>query len=453
MKIRLKLDTLAGGVLALLAVLVGLVILFGEMAGIRVSTDLPKDGVVSPLQVIQLKFSESVDFPLVAQVVSMEPVLEGYLEWVDSRTVQFVPLEPFALNTVYQLTISPEILNIDGRELKKAHTWEFTARDPQVAYLVTDATQSSIWAMDLNGNPPQRLTDETVKVISFDTACSGEFIVFTAGNTQGGVDLWRVSRAGGDASVLLDCKFDRCTTPAISPNGLRVAYSREAAGPTPDLPFGSPRIWVLDIKNGQNSPLYEDQQILGYNPTWSPDSNRLASFDGLADQIDIIDFQDNKQYSFSSNTGGPIAWAPDSNQILFTNIDQAESGLRTQIRLVDISLNESQTLIGSNDDHDYAYYSLAWSSVDEKAVLGFRAGEDKPSQILWLFDPAMLEGIIIADQPEYTYNSPQWDPWGNAVLFQQFKLKGAFNPEIGLWQPGFNEPLLLAQGLMPHWLP
>ena len=198
--------------------------------------------------------------------------------------------------------------------------------------------------------------------------------------------------------------------------------------------------------------MYEDQQILGYNPTWSPDSNRLASFDGLADQIDIIDFQDNKQYSFSSNTGGPIAWAPDSNQILFTNIDQAESGLRTQVRLVDISLNESQTLIGSNDDHDYAYYSLAWSSVDEKAVLGFRAGEDKPSQILWLFDPAMLEGVIIADQPEYTYNSPQWDPWGNAVLFQQFKLKGAFNPEIGLWQPGFNEPLLLAQGLMPHWL-
>ncbi len=129
MKIRLKLDTLAGGVLALLAVLVGMVILFGEMAGIRVSTDLPKDGVVSPLRVIQLKFSEPVDFPLVAQVVSMEPVLEGYLEWVDSRTVQFVPLEPFALNTVYQLTISPEILNIDGRELKKSHTWEFTARD------------------------------------------------------------------------------------------------------------------------------------------------------------------------------------------------------------------------------------------------------------------------------------------------------------------------------------
>jgi hypothetical protein len=139
--------------------------------------------------------------------------------------------------------------------------------------------------------------------------------------------------------------------------------------------------------------------------------------------------------------------------MLFTDIEQTENGLRTQVHLVDISLNESQTLIGVNDDRDYSYYSLAWSSLEDRAVLGLRAGEDRPSQILWLFNPAMLEGIVIADQEEYTYNSPQWNPWGNAILFQQFKLRGAFNPEIGLWQTGFDEPIILTQGLMPHWLP
>ena len=50
--------------------------------------------------------------------------------------------------------------------------------------------------------------------------------------------------------------------PAISPNGARIAYSREAAGPGPDLPFGSPRIWVLDLQSGQNSAVYADQQII-----------------------------------------------------------------------------------------------------------------------------------------------------------------------------------------------
>ncbi|MBK9781731.1 MAG: hypothetical protein IPP55_17050 [Anaerolineales bacterium] len=47
------------------------------------------------------------------------------------------------------------------------------------------------------------LTDESIKVISFDVAQSGEFLIFTSSNENGGIDLWRVSRAGGDAAKLL----------------------------------------------------------------------------------------------------------------------------------------------------------------------------------------------------------------------------------------------------------
>jgi hypothetical protein len=453
MKTKLTLDSLAVSVLVFLAVLVGMVILLGTQAGIRVTVDLPADRVIAPFQPVKMTFSEPVNFELASSVIWMDPILDGYLEFVDARTIQYVPISPFELNTTYTLSLSPDILNINGGELKKARAWEFTVREPLVAYLVTDAGQSSIWTMDLNGSPPQRLTDESVKVISFDAARTGEFIIFTVANTQGGIDLWRVTRTGGDASMLLDCKFDRCTTPTISPNGQRIAYSREAAGPTPDLLFGSPRIWVLDTSSGMSSPVYEDQQILGYHPTWSPDSNKLASFDGLADRINVIDLLEKKQYAFSSNTGGPITWSPDSNKILFTNAKQVEFGLRTQVEIADLSLGKSEPLLGQYDERDYAYYSLAWSSLEEKAILGFRAAEDRPMQILWLINPAILEGIIIADQDGYSYNSPQWDPWSNAVLFQQFKLKGAFNPEIGIWKPGFHEPLILTKGIMPHWLP
>ena len=42
---------------------------------------------------------------------------------------------------------------------------------------------------------------------------------------------------------------------------------------------------------------------------------------------------------------------------------------------------------------------------------------------------------------------------GHGLIFQQFKLRGVFKPEIGLWKPGFRDPLILTEGLMPHWLP
>ncbi|MBE0672689.1 MAG: PD40 domain-containing protein [Anaerolineales bacterium] len=453
MKTRLTLDTVAGSVLVLTAVLVGLVILYGVMAGIRISTNLPQDGLISPLQTITLTFSEPVHFEAVASVVSMDPVVDGYLELVDERTVQFIPIKPFDLDTSYKLTISPDVLALNGHALKKAHTWEFKVRDPLIVYLSPNVKDSSIWALDLNGSPSRRLTSADIKIIAFDASPDGEFIVFTVINEQGGVDLWKVTRDGSDVSILLDCGPERCTRTAISPNGKMIAYSREAAGISPGLPFGSPRIWVLNLQNGTNSPVYEDEQIIGYGPSWSPDSNKLASFDGLADQIRVLDLKENKQYIFPSNTGGPITWSPDSTKILFTNVVQMEDGLRTQVYIADLLLNKSQTLLGENDDLDHAYYSLAWSSVEERAVLGFRISEEQPMQILWLFDPALLEGIVIANQEEYSYNSPQWDPWGNSLIFQRFKLSGAFNPEIGLWRQGLNEPVILAPGLMPHWLP
>ena len=239
----------------------------------------------------------------------MDPVHEGYLEWVDTYNMRFVPIRPFEQGVTYTLKFEKGEVETNGREVKKELTWEFKAREPLVVYLQADQTSSSIWAVDLNGNPPKRLTDETLKVISFNAAHIGEFIVFTALNEQGGVNLWRVSREGNDAFLLLDCGRDRCTTPAISPDGLRIAYSREAAGPSPELPFGSPRTWTLDLQSRQNTPVYENQQILGYNPSWAPNSNKLASYDGLSDQIHVLDLRENTQTIFSSNTGGPVTWS------------------------------------------------------------------------------------------------------------------------------------------------
>lgn len=453
MKFRLSLDTAAFGMLAILTTLFGVVVFLGAQAGIRVTTNLPERGLIGPFQNIQLTFSESVNPELAESLFSIQPAVDGQLNWLDSRTLQFVPARPFELDTDYRLTLTSGDLSTDGRTLKNDQNWEMRVRDPLIVYLLTKDNQSSLWTMDLNNNPAQRISPEDIKIISFDASYDGEFIVFASVNEQGGINLWRISRTGNDASILLDCGRDRCTTPSISPNGTRIAYSREAAGPSPDLPFGSPRIWILDLLSGQNSAVYEDQQILGYGPTWSPDSTKLASFDGLADLIRLFDLKTKQQYIFQSNTGGPITWSPDSTKMLFTKIEQKEDGLRSLVRIADIPLNDSSTLIGAKDERDYSYYSLAWSPVEDSVVLGFRISDDKPAQVFWLFDPGILDGIIIADQPDYTYNSPRWDPWGGALIFQQFKLRSAFKPEIGLWKSGFSEPLIVAEGIMPHWLP
>lgn len=453
MKIRLTVDTLAIGVMIGLAIIVGAIILLGESAGVQVRVDLPEDGVVGPFEAVTFTFSEKISAEIAADQISLDPIHEGYLEAVDDYSVRFVPLKPYERDVTYTFKVIPGEINTSTREVKKPQSWQVHVREPRVAYVVSEEGQSGIWSMDSSGGGAKRLTDEAIKVISFDVAPSGDFIVFTSSNEKGGIDLWRVSREGGEASVLLDCGFDRCTTPVIAPGDKRIAYSREAAGPTPDLPFGSPRIWVVDLQSGSNQPVYEDQSILGYSPSWSPDANRLASFDGLADFINMINFQTGEQFLFPSTTGGPVTWSPDSTRFLYTTFAQTEEGGRTQVKLADLTTNETIIFIGEKDTYDYAYYSVAWSPLEERAVLSLRADKEKPTQVLWVFNPALLDGIIIANDPEYTYNSPQWDAWGSALLFQQFKLRGQYKPEIGLWREGTNQSEVIAEGILPQWLP
>ena len=373
---------------------------------------------------------------------------------IDERSLKFIPYQPYQLDTVYTISIGSDIITKDGHAIKKEHKWKFMVREPMVAFLSPNARDSSIWALDLKGNPPQRLTREGNSVIAFDVAPSGDFLIYMVIDfSNAGMDLWKVSRKGNDDELLLDCGFDRCSRVAISPNSQYIAYTRDSSGKRKDRPFGSPRIWLLNLQTGENSPVYEDEEILGFNIYWSPDSNRIASFDGLSNKIRIIDLAQKKQYTFSSNTSDPIAWAPDSNRILFTNLVQTNNRVVTHVLIGDVSLEKEQTLIGENDGEDHSYNSLAWSLREDQAVLSLRRKEDSLEQVLRLFNPSTQEGFIIASQPDYTYTLPQWNPWGNLLIFQQAKLQGTYNPEIVLWQLGFSEPLILTKGLMPHWLP
>jgi hypothetical protein len=72
---------------------------------------------------------------------------------------------------------------------------------------------------------------------------------------------------------------------------------------------------------------------------------------------------------------------------------------------------------------------------------------------LWLMDAGSLGGQMIAEQPDYIYSNPQWDPWGKALIFQQFNFKGKHESEICLWMPGWEESQILTQGILPRWLP
>jgi Tol biopolymer transport system component len=379
--------------------------------------------------------------------------VKGKFEWTDSKTLQFIPTEPYQPGIVYSLTFTPGALAKNNAILKRTQSWKIQIRQPLIVYLVVDQDKGRLWTVAMDSGESTPLTVDMFKIYDFGVSPDGEFIIFSAFNDQKGIDLWRVSRAGGNAVLQLQCGADRCSNPAISPDGRRVAYVREVAGPTPSVPYGTPRIYMFDLDTKQNAPLYEDQQIIGLKPSWSPDGTRLASYDNVKNEFRLLDLTSASQTTISSQTGGTATWLADSSAFVYTDIATNDFGPHTRIREAKMSIHDVTTVFGEKDKMDYYYGSLAWSPASDTLVMSIRSNKDKPEETLLSMSPATLDGWTIADQPGYIYDSASWDPWGKMLIFEAAKLKEAYDPEIDLWQPGMEAPRIVAKGIMPHWLP
>jgi Tol biopolymer transport system component len=143
-----------------------------------------------------------------------------------------------------------------------------------VAYSASASGNASIWAVDPDGGEPIRLTDgaaESRKPVWFPDGRSVAFVSSRGGTSS----VWKVSRLGGSATLLVE----NADTPAVSPDGARIAFSRAGAS-------GKLRIWVAPIADSSLAKRLtgdtegQDDHV---DPAWSPDGTRLC----YSDQHDL----------------------------------------------------------------------------------------------------------------------------------------------------------------------
>jgi hypothetical protein len=448
----LTLDQAVIGLVLLLVILTGLVLLAGTQVGILVSSDLTEAGQ-GPFEAIALTFSVPVDEAEVESRFSLDPQADGRFEWPDPQTLRFVPagLQP---DTRYRLTLRSGEIGLKNESLRGEVSWSFRTRAPLIAYTSSPVGENELWVVGLDGGGARRLVDSENAIFNYDVSSDGEFLILSIFNEQNRADLWRVDRDGQNLHMLLDCGGGNCSTPAISPDGKRVAYTREAPGITPFSSLSAPRIYILDLVSGQDRPLFSDSQIIGYGPTWAPDGKWITSYDGIQDLIRVVSIESGEQVLLTSLIGSVLSWSPDSAGLAFTTVEEMETGLRTVVMLADFRTGEVSYLIGKQGSLDYRYNALAWSpSNKEELIIGLHPDPEDLSTGLWLVHPTQLEGQMFAQEENHSYYAPHWDPWGKAVIFQQILLGAAYQPQIALWEPGLEVPRLLAEGFSPRWMP
>lgn len=447
-----RFDYVVWGAIALAVLALAGVLLLGDQIGAQVAGTLPSDGgEVGGAGRIGLEFVQPMQAESVESRFSVQPATSGQFSW-DGQTVWFTPDGPLEPGQQYTARLEAGAVSAQGRLTKADVVWRFTVRQPSILYIApTDARE--LWRKPLDGEPEQ-LTSTGGNVYDFAVSPDGEQIAYSVVNDENGVDLWLMTDRGADGHILVDCKLDRCSVPSWSPDGKRLAYSRENAGIAPGAPPGPPRAWLADSATGQTTTLYEDQQVLGYGPSWSPDGRRIALLDGIVGGIRVLDLQTQEELILPTQMGLVGSWSPDGNRMLFNDLSLTESQPLVKMFLADFTTRQINAAFDqSATPMDYGMPS--WSPSGEWIAVGVRLADGGPGSQLWIMRPDGSEARAVTSDPQYTCGSFHWDSWGRNIVFQRFELGVPFaKPEIMLWSAGTGGIQVIARDAsLPNWLP
>jgi WD40 repeat protein len=398
------LDRIAISVILALIILLVLVSVIGNQIGMTVSL---VDTSVGPWGPIELEFASPASLAKVQKAVLFQPGLIGDWQVESPRQLRFFVAQPLQPNVQYSLTLQPGALGTNGEQLNRSHTFLFKTRSPEIVYLTT--TPRDLWRVASDGSSRRQLTHSGI-VRDFSVSRDGNQIAFSVPDQKGGVDIWLTDRDGNNTHLALDCGADRCSTPAWSPDGHQIAYTRESAGLTPGGPPGVPRPWIFNLQTAQTSSLYEDQQIIGYGTSWSPDGRRLATYDGVASGIRVLSLETRKEILLPTSSGLIGAWSPDGTRMLYPDVIQTPDGIRTIVTLANFSTGEFSTFL-EGGDYDATYDVPAWSPDEKYIAVGVRPNVDSTSREVWLINPDGLSGFTISAEERVLYDQYQWDPW------------------------------------------
>jgi len=271
------------------------------------------------------------------------------------------------------------------------------------------------------GAEPALLTTETFGVLDYALSPDGKTVAYTAQREHGGSEIWAIGVDGEDRRQLTDCSEAPCGRGVWSPDGERLVYER-LAPPSANASSGLTTLWQLDATTGESGPVFQDSQLPGFNPRWSPDGQWLSyAWPGSAG-VQIYHLNDGRSLSTPNQMGAPVIWRPDSNALLMSDVLRLGDRFVNHLMRFDLEKEELLDLTGAENLEDSA---ASWSPDGEQIAVVRRKLEDGTSMgnQLWLMKADGSDAHPLTNTPDAVHGAPVWSPDGRYLLFHRYPLK------------------------------
>ena len=138
-----------------------------------------------------------------------------------------------------------------------------------IAFVSDQSGPDEVWAIGTDGKNAKKLSDSDTEKGAIAWLPDSKSLLFTASDHK----LYFVDVATGQSRVLASHDVSNIISPAVSPDGKWVAYSKLDR----DL---RNHIYFLPIAGGTEQPLPDDRLFASFGPRWTPDGKKLIFLAG-----------------------------------------------------------------------------------------------------------------------------------------------------------------------------
>ena len=264
-----------------------------------------------------------------------------------------------------------------------------TAGDERIVFQSFRDRTRSIYVMGPDGFDQKPLTRGATADWTPAMSPDGTRIAWaSAGVGQADSDIYVMASDGADQRQLTTGE-SQDAFPSWSPDGIRIAYHAGETGFVPSPRNRTARIYLIEA-DGSSRARLTDNDAAETTPSWSPDGARIAFASNLFGgwDIHVIDIDGTDQERLTTSAADDLlpAWSPDGSRIAFVSNRDGSSeiyvvrldGSQPERLTTDSRVNEISGVSWSPDGLSIAFAATRDADTD---IFVFSLRDGKESQI------------------------------------------------------------------------
>lgn len=303
-----------------------------------------------------------------------------------------------------------------------------------------------LFITEYSGGQAQLVSAENQSVDEYAVSPDFTQAVFTVQNDSASNSILLLDLETLANTKLTDCADAICSGLVWSPNSQRVVYERMSLDSNTS---GLPTLWWLDVTTAEAQPVFQDSNLPGGNPRWSPSGEWLSY--ATPEGIRLYNLENGETRIIENVLGAAAMWSPNSKVILLRDVVIRNDQFVTELFLYGV---ESQTLVNVNPGAGFENTLAAWSPDGEQIAVVRRDLSIPRGDQIWVMNADGSDARMLTNDADTLHGSLNWSPDGKYVLYELYALENfpfASNLQVLDVESGEVNDLDI-DGFMPGWV-